>query len=65
MDYKAPVEAYTGVVREVAIGKGNKSLKIGGENIDLTSLSAKEAEYVKTARVLKGETLYSDAWLET
>jgi len=33
MDYKAPVEAYTGVVREVAIGKGNKSLKIGGENI--------------------------------
>jgi acetyl-CoA decarbonylase/synthase complex subunit delta len=33
MDYKAPVEAYTGVVREVTIGKGNKSLKIGGENI--------------------------------
>ena len=33
MDYKAPVEAYTGVVREVAIGKGSKSLKLGGENI--------------------------------
>ena len=33
MDYKAPIEAYTGVVREVTIGKGNKSLKIGGENI--------------------------------
>ena len=33
MDYKAPVEAYTGVVREVTIGKGNKSLKIGGENM--------------------------------
>ena len=33
MDYKAPVEAYTGVVREIAIGKGNKSLKMGGENI--------------------------------
>jgi acetyl-CoA decarbonylase/synthase complex subunit delta len=33
MDYKAPVEAYTGVVREVTIGKGDKSLKIGGENI--------------------------------
>jgi CO dehydrogenase/acetyl-CoA synthase delta subunit len=32
MDYKAPVEAYTGVVREVTIGKGNRSLKIGGEN---------------------------------
>ena len=33
MDYKAPVEAYTGAVREVTIGKGDKSLKIGGENI--------------------------------
>jgi len=33
MEYKAPVEAYTGVVREVTIGKGNKSLKVGGENI--------------------------------
>jgi len=33
MDYKAPVEAYTGVVREVTIGKGSKSIKIGGENI--------------------------------
>jgi acetyl-CoA decarbonylase/synthase complex subunit delta len=33
MDYKAPVEAYTGVVREITIGKGNKSMKIGGENI--------------------------------
>ena len=33
MEYKAPVEAYTGVVREVDIGKGAKALKIGGENI--------------------------------
>jgi CO dehydrogenase/acetyl-CoA synthase delta subunit len=33
MEYKAPVEAYTGVVREITVGKGNKSLKIGGENI--------------------------------
>jgi len=33
MEYKAPVEAYTGVVREITIGKGRKSSKIGGENI--------------------------------
>jgi acetyl-CoA decarbonylase/synthase complex subunit delta len=33
MEYKAPIEAYTGAVREATIGKGNKSLKIGGENI--------------------------------
>ncbi|MBM4444040.1 MAG: acetyl-CoA decarbonylase/synthase complex subunit delta [Chloroflexi bacterium] len=32
MEYKAAVESYTGKVREVAIGKGPKALKIGGEN---------------------------------
>jgi cobalamin-dependent methionine synthase I len=36
-----------------------------GEDTDLSALSQKEVEYVKTARVLKGETLYSDAWLES
>jgi len=36
-----------------------------GEDIDLSSLSQKEVDYVKTARVLKGETLYSNAWLES
>jgi 5-methyltetrahydrofolate corrinoid/iron sulfur protein methyltransferase len=35
------------------------------EDIDLSTLSQKEVEYVKTARVLMGETLYSDAWLES
>ena len=36
-----------------------------GEDLDLSSLSQKEVEYVKTVKVLKGETLYSDAWLES
>lgn len=35
-----------------------------GETIDLSSLSKAEQDYVKTARVLMGETLYSHAWLE-
>jgi 5-methyltetrahydrofolate corrinoid/iron sulfur protein methyltransferase len=35
------------------------------EDVDLSSLSQKEIEYVKTARVLMGETLYSDAWLDS
>jgi len=34
------------------------------EEIDLSSLSQKEIDYVKTAKVLTGEVLYSDAWLE-
>ncbi len=33
MEYKAPIEAYTGIVGEVIIGEGRKSLKVGGENI--------------------------------
>jgi len=36
-----------------------------GEDIDLSSLSQKEIEYVKTTKVLMGETLYSHAWLES
>ncbi len=36
-----------------------------GEDVDLSTLSQKEVEYVKTAKVLMGETLYSDAWLES
>jgi acetyl-CoA decarbonylase/synthase complex subunit delta len=33
MEYKAPVETYTGKVREVVIGKGNKAMKIGGDSV--------------------------------
>lgn len=35
-----------------------------GEDVDLSSLSQKEVDYEKTAKVLVGEVLYSDAWLE-
>jgi acetyl-CoA decarbonylase/synthase complex subunit delta len=31
MQYRAPVEAYTGTVREITIGTGSKALKLGGE----------------------------------
>ena len=35
-----------------------------GEEVDTSSLSKEEADYVKTARVLMGHSLYSDSWLE-
>jgi len=35
-----------------------------GTPIDMSSLSKEEAEYVKTAKVILGHTLYSDSWLE-
>ncbi|HAZ31984.1 MAG TPA: dihydropteroate synthase [Dehalococcoidia bacterium] len=36
-----------------------------GEEVDLDSLSHQEKDYVKTVKVLMGETLYSHAWLDT
>lgn len=36
-----------------------------GEQVDLKRLSEKESNYVKTARVLHGDALYSHAWLES
>jgi len=36
-----------------------------GEAIDIAALAEEEHDYVKTARVLMGETLYSHAWLES
>jgi len=35
-----------------------------GESVDLAGLTKEEVDYVKTARVLIGQTLYSDSWLE-
>lgn len=35
-----------------------------GETIDMSALSKQEQDYVKTTKVLMGETLYSHAWLE-
>ena len=35
-----------------------------GEKPDLSKLSKKEVEYVKTVRVLTGESLYSHSWLQ-
>jgi 5-methyltetrahydrofolate corrinoid/iron sulfur protein methyltransferase len=34
------------------------------DDIDISSLAQKEAEYVKTTRVLMGKSLYSHSWLE-
>jgi len=36
-----------------------------GEAINMSSLSKKEQDYVKTTKVLMAETLYSHAWLES
>jgi len=35
-----------------------------GESLDVSKLSKEEIDYVKTAKVLLGQTLYSDSWLQ-
>ncbi len=35
-----------------------------GESLDMGGLSQEMQDYVKTAKVLLGHTLFSDSWLE-
>ena len=35
-----------------------------GEDVDLGSLTKEQVNYVKTTKVLMGNILYSDSWLE-
>ncbi|MGE5310366.1 MAG: dihydropteroate synthase [Nitrospirota bacterium] len=37
---------------------------IDGEEIAMASLSEEQVKYVKTAKILMGQSLYSDSWLE-
>jgi 5-methyltetrahydrofolate corrinoid/iron sulfur protein methyltransferase len=37
---------------------------VDGEGPDLASLSKEQIDYIKTAKVLLGHSLYSDSWLE-
>ena len=55
----------------IGIAKGEKKeLKelvekvMDGENVDTGALSSEEVDYVKTTRVLLGQSLYSDSWLK-
>ena len=55
----------------IAIARGEKPEVVefihkvmDGEEIDMDSLSKEMQDYVKTARVILGQSLYSDSWLE-
>ena len=37
---------------------------VDGEQIDLGTLGKEEVDYVKTTKILLGQSLYSDSWLE-
>lgn len=67
--YSAIVDAFDGELIAIARGKmpdleALVHRVMDGEDVDAARLSKEEAGYVKTARVLMGQVLYSDSWLE-
>ena len=67
--YSAIVDAFDTELMKIARGEMPEIVELvhrvmDGERPDLSSLSQKEKEYVKTVRVLTGESLYSHSWLE-
>jgi len=67
--YSAIVDAFDSELVRLARGERPEIVDLvhrvmDGEKPDLSSLSKEEVQYVKTVRVLTGETLYSHSWLE-
>jgi cobalamin-dependent methionine synthase I len=67
--YSAIVDAFDSELIAIARGKRPELVKLvhrlmDGEKPALASLTEEEAKYMKTVRVLMGETLYSHSWLE-
>lgn len=64
----AIIDAFDEELKEFAKGKREDLKKLiyrimDKEQIDLKSLSKEELDYVKTTKVLMGQILYSDSWL--
>lgn len=67
--YSAIVDAFDEELVRLARGEMPEIVSLvhrmmDGEKPDISSLTLKQAEYTKTVRVLNGETLYSNSWLE-
>ena len=67
--YSAIVDVFDTELVKIANGEMPEIVDIvhkamDGQIADISSLNEKEVQYVKTVRVLTGESLYSDSWLE-
>jgi 5-methyltetrahydrofolate corrinoid/iron sulfur protein methyltransferase len=65
----AIIDAFDEELKEFARGKRENLKKLiyrimDKEQIDLKSLTKEETDYVKTTKVLMGQILYSDSWLQ-
>lgn len=67
--YSCIADAYDDTLIAIAKGERPDIVEIvhkvmDGEEVDMGSLSKEMQDYVKTARVILGHTLFSDSWLE-
>jgi len=67
--HTAIVDAFDPELIDIAKGKNPELVKLvhrimDGEKPDPSSLSEEEVKYVKTVKVLTGESLFSHSWLE-
>lgn len=67
--YSAIVDAFDSELIRIARGEMSEIVDLvhrvmDGEKPDLSSLTEEEVKYVKTVKVLTGESLYSHSWLE-
>ncbi|HEX78889.1 MAG TPA: dihydropteroate synthase [Dehalococcoidia bacterium] len=67
--YSAIIDAFDAELVHIARGERPEIVSLvhrvmDGDDPDTASLNQEEKEYLKTVRVLTGETLYSDSWLE-
>jgi 5-methyltetrahydrofolate corrinoid/iron sulfur protein methyltransferase len=67
--YSCIVDAYDDQLTAIARGERPDVVEVihkvmDEEDIDMGSLSKELQDYVKTARVILGKTLFSDSWLE-
>jgi 5-methyltetrahydrofolate corrinoid/iron sulfur protein methyltransferase len=65
----AIVDAFDDELRAVVDGKMPEAVKIvsdimDGKSVDIASMSKQLQNYAKTARVIMGQVLFSDSWLE-
>jgi 5-methyltetrahydrofolate corrinoid/iron sulfur protein methyltransferase len=67
--YSCIADAYDDPLIAIARGEKPEAVEIihkvmDGEEIDTGALSKELQDYVKTAKVILGQSLYSDSWLE-
>ena len=67
--YSAIVDSFDDTLYDFISGKKDNIVRLinrmmDGEKVDISSLGAEEAKYAKSVRVLTGESLFSNSWLD-